>query len=291
MTDARRPAIVDVWMQHPTTRFLNHPAFASLRRWLDDDGLLQAPPLEATIDAMDRTGVEVGLLSAWHGPEGELISNDEVAGWIARHPNRFRGLASVDLRDPMGAVRTLRRYVREEGFVGLRIVPWLWERPPNDRYYYPLYATCVDLDVPVCTQVGHTGPLRPSSTGHPIPYLDDVALDFPELVIVAGHIGYPWTDEMVAVARKHSNVHIDTSAYTARRYPDQLVDYLRNDGASKVLFGTNYPMLTADRALEHLDELALADQALTSFLAGNARRLFNLDRTSPDPSHTGHRDD
>jgi predicted TIM-barrel fold metal-dependent hydrolase len=109
-------------------------------------------------------------------------------------------MASVDLRKPMEAVRELRRCVRESGFKALRVVPWLWGWPPDDRRYYPLYAECVELGIPFCTQVGHTGPLRTSQTGRPIPYLDTVALDFPELTIVAGHIGYPWTEEMIAVA-------------------------------------------------------------------------------------------
>ena len=103
--------------------------------------------------------------------------------------------------------------------------------PPTDRRYYPLYAACVDLDIPFCTQVGHTGPLRPSETGRPIPYIDQVAIDFPELVIVCGHIGYPWTTEMIAVADKHPNVYIDTSAYAAHRYPAELVEYLKGRGA------------------------------------------------------------
>ena len=119
----------------------------------------------------------------------------------------------------MVAVRELRRRVRDDGFVGLRLLPWLWGAPPTDRRYYPLFAECVELGVPFCTQVGHTGPLRPSETGRPIPYIDEIALDFPELVIVCGHIGYPWTEEMIAVARKHENVYIDTSAYTTKRLP------------------------------------------------------------------------
>lgn len=134
--------------------------------------------------------------------------------------------------------------MEELGFVALRIVPWLWQLPPTDRLYYPLYAACVDLGIPFCTQVGHTGPLRPSETGRPIPYIDQVALDFPELTIVCGHIGYPWTTEMIAVADKHAGVYIDTSAYTARRYPRELIDYLRGRGRRNVLFGTNYPMIT-----------------------------------------------
>jgi predicted TIM-barrel fold metal-dependent hydrolase len=268
--------IVDAWMQHPTPRFLEADFLASLRRWSGDmlpEGDL---PLDATLAAMDAGGVDFGLLSAWHGPQGPLIANDEVAAWVAEHPDRLGGLAAVDLRDPMGAVRELRRCVSELGFKGLRVVPWLWDLPPNDRRYYPLYAACVELGVPFCTQVGHTGPLRRSETGRPIPYLDDVALDFPDLVVVAGHIGYPWTEEMVALARKHANVHIDTSAYTTRRYPPELVRYLRNDGRAKVMFGTNWPMIAPARALQHVDELELDPDACRRFLGTNARAVFGI---------------
>src|SRR6185312_15207014 len=95
----------------------------------------------------------------------------------AAHPGRFTGLASVDLSRPMDGVRELRRAVRQLGLRGLRVLPWLWGLPPNDRRYYPLYAECVELGVPFCLQVGHTGPLRSSEPGRPIPYLDDVALE------------------------------------------------------------------------------------------------------------------
>jgi uncharacterized protein len=268
---------IDVWMQHPTLRFLRHDMLESLRRWTGMEVPAEEPPIEVTLGAMDAGGIEFGLLSAWHGPEGWLVSNDEVAGWVDAHPDRFAGVASVDLRKPMEAVRELRRCVTELGFVGLRIVPWLWEAPPTDRRYYPLLAACVELGVPFCTQVGHTGPLRPSETGRPIPYIDQVALDFPELVIVGGHIGYPWTEEMVAVARKHPNVYIDTSAYTAKRYPPELIDYMRTKGGrEKVLFGTNYPMILAQAAIEDLDALGLDDETRELFLAGNARRVFSL---------------
>ncbi|MGW6143066.1 amidohydrolase family protein [Streptomyces sp. NPDC055140] len=102
-------------------------------------------------------------------------------------------MAGADLARPVQAVRELRRAVEELGFVALRIVPWRWRLPPTDRLYYPLYAACVELGTPFCTQVGHTGPLRPSETGRPIPSIDQIALDFPELTIVCGHIGHSWT--------------------------------------------------------------------------------------------------
>lgn len=273
---------IDVWMQHPTRRFLEHDMLASLRRWtggaMPDGQIPEEIPIEATVAAMDAAGVEFGLLSAWRGPNGmDLVSNDEVADWVRAHPSRFAGLATVDLDRPMAAVRELRRRVRDDGFVGLRVVPWLWNAPPTDRRYYPLFAECVELGVPFCTQVGHTGPLRPSETGRPIPYIDQVALDFPELVIVGGHVGYPWTEEMVAVARKHENVYIDTSAYTTKRLPDELIRFMKTrTGQRKVLFGTNYPMIMHDHALDGLDDVGLDDAARADYLHGNAERVFKL---------------
>ncbi len=269
--------MIDVWMQHPTVRFLRHDMLESLRRWTGLEVPDEEIPIEVTLAAMDAAGVDFGLLSAWEDPEGSLIGNDEVHGWVEAHPDRFAGLAAVDLRRPMEAVRELRRCVTELGFKGLRVVPWLWEAPPTDRRYYPLFSECVELGVPFFTQVGHTGPMRPSETGRPIPYVDQVALDFPELTIVGGHIGYPWTEEMVAVARKHPNVYIDTSAYTAERYPAELVAYMKTRGGSrKVLFGTNYPMIPPAQALAGLDHLGLDAETRDLFLDGNARRLLNL---------------
>jgi predicted TIM-barrel fold metal-dependent hydrolase len=270
---------IDAWMQHPTLRFLSQEMFASLRRWTGGRLPSEEIPIAMTIEAMDTAGVEMGLLCAWHGPrEGELISNDEVAGWVAEHPDRFRALAAVDLDRPMAAVRELRARVTDDGFVGLRTLPWLWNAPPTDRRFYALYATCVELGVPFCTQVGHTGPLRPSEPGRPIPYIDQVAIDFPELTIVCGHVGYPWTEEMVAVARKHENVYIDTSAYTIKRLPPELIAYMKTrSGRHKVLFGSNFPMILPAHALEALDDLGLDDETRELFLDGNARRVFRLD--------------
>ena len=270
--------VIDVWMQHPTQRFLRHDMLASLRRWTGGQIPDQELEIGMTVAAMDSAGVDFGLLSAWSAPhQPPLISNEEVASWAEAHPDRFAGLACVDLNKPMEAVRELRRCVEELGFKGLRVVPWLWEAPPTDRRYYPLFAACVELGVPFFTQVGHTGPMRPSETGRPIPYIDQVALDFPELVIVGGHIGYPWTEEMIAVARKHENVHIDTSAYVPKRYPTELIAYMQSgSGRRKVMFGTNYPMIFHQPAVDGIDALGLDDEVRELFLAGNARRVLQL---------------
>ncbi|HSE96949.1 MAG TPA: amidohydrolase family protein, partial [Blastocatellia bacterium] len=179
---------------------------------------------------------------------------------------------------PVEAVRELDRAVNELGFKALRVVPWLWNRPPNDRFYFPLYVKCIELDIPFCTQAGHTGPLMPSEPGRPVPYLDEVALIFPELKIVAGHIGYPWTDEMIGLAWKHENVFIDTSAHLPRYYPPQLLHYMKTYGKDKVMFGTNFPQLTFEKCAEQARALDLPDEVRARFMRENARRVFKLDR-------------
>lgn len=267
--------VIDAWIQHPSPAFLRAPMFASLRRW--SGGVVpEELPIDFTLAALDGAGVSRALLSAWWGPQGALISNDEVAAVVQAHPDRFVGVASVDLLHPMEAVRELRRAVKQLGLRALRILPWLWNLPPNDRHYYPLYAECIELQIPFCLQVGHTGPLCPSEPGRPIPYLDEVALDFPELVIVGGHIGFPWTDEMIALATKYPNVYIDTSAYKPSRYPPSLTAYLRSYGRRKVLFGSNYPMIMPGACLAQLDTLGLDDETKQLFLRDNAARVFGL---------------
>lgn len=267
--------IIDAWAQHPTLRQATDPMFDSLRRWTHAAPPTEELPVAATVAAMDAAGVARSLISAWYAPRNVMISNDEVAGFVAQAPDRLIGVGSCDISRPMAAMREIRRCVRELGFKAIRLLPWLWEAPPTDRRFYPVYAACCELGVPFCTQIGHAGPLMSSEPGRPI-YLDQVAIDFPELTIVAGHIGYPWTDEAIAVATKHERVFIDTSAYTAQRYPAALVEYLRGHGRSKVLFGSNYPMILPAHALHGLDSLGLDEATRKLFLSGNAQRVYGL---------------
>lgn len=269
--------IVDAWAQHPTPGFIQHEMFASLRRWTDMGQVPDKLPVEQTASLFEAAGYETALLSAWWGPQGPLIPNDDVARYVEEHPDLFVGVGSVPVGRPMESIQEARRCVEELGFAAIRILPWLIERPPDDRRLYPIYAALVELDVPICLQVGHTGPMRPSEYGRPIPHVDRMALEFPDLTIVCGHIGAPWTEEMVSLARKYENVYIDTSAYKPTRYPDALVDYLTADGKDKVLFGTNYPMLMPQDALEGLDALGLDPDTERAFLRENALEVFDLE--------------
>jgi predicted TIM-barrel fold metal-dependent hydrolase len=117
----------------------------------------------------------------------------------------------------------------------------------------------------------------PSEPGRPIPYLDEVALAFPNLRLVGGHLGYPWTDEMIALASKHEHVYIDTSAHLPRYYPPQLVDFMNHQGQDKVLFATNFPMLRFETCVQQVRQLNLPPAIETKFLRENARRVYRLD--------------
>jgi len=278
VSEANQPAIIDVWANPPLAEMFAH--LPEVKRLFEQSGTSQF--LERGLSAaevvglMDAAGIERLFVTSWVRPGRSLASNDRVAEFIGDYPGRFVGVAGVDLERPVKAVRELDRAVRELGFKALRIIPWLWKLPPNDRLYYPLYVKCIELGIPFCTQVGHTGPLMPSETGRPIPYLDEVALTFPELKIVGGHIGYPWTDEMIALAWKHEHVYIDTSAYLPRYYPPQLLHFMNSHGQDKVLFATNFPMLELKKCVDQAVALDLKPEARAKFLSGNARRVFGL---------------
>lgn len=266
--------VVDVWAQHPTEFFLEQPFFDSLKRW--SGNTITSIPLEFTVQAMKQANVDTAMISAWYAPEGALISNEEVLGFVEQYPDLFVGMVSVDIRNPVEAVRTVRKYVKEHGFKAVRIVQWLWELPCTHALYYPVLAECAELGVPICLQVGHTGPLRSSESGRPA-HIERIALDFPDLKIVCGHIGYPWHIEMIACATKFENVFIDTSAYKPNRYPAELVKFMKTNGKYKVMFGTNFPMITPQACLEKLDMLELDDEVKELFLHKNAERIFGLE--------------
>ena len=269
---------IDVWMQHPTLRFLRSDMLASLRRWTGGSMPDTDIPIEATIASMDAADVDFGLLSAWRGPNGQdLVSNDEVAEWIRSHPNRFAGLATVDLDRPMEAIRELRRRVRTTDSSDCGWCPGCGTRRPptaatircSPNAWSRGCRSAPRSDTPARCDRRRPDARFPTSTRWPS--------TFPELVIVCGHVGYPWTEEMVAVARKHENVYIDTSAYTIKRLPEELIRFMKTGtGQRKVLFGTNYPMIAHEHALAGLDELGLSDEARRDFLHGNAERVFGL---------------
>jgi predicted TIM-barrel fold metal-dependent hydrolase len=124
-------------------------------------------------------------------------------------------------------------------------------------------------------QVGHSAERMPSAMGRPI-LLDDVALDFPELTIVGAHTGWPWTEELIALAWKHRNVYIGTSAHHPRYWEQTLVNFANSRGRGKVLFGSDYPVMDYADALGAIDKLGLKESAKELLVGGAARKIFRL---------------
>ena len=158
---------------------------------------------------MDRAGVEVGVLRA---------GNAIIADVLAQYPRRFIGLATISPHDGMRGVGELVRLVQDHGFSALRVSSLYNMVPASDRRYYPLFAKCVELDIPVriYTNMNYATD-RPYDLGHPR-HLDQIAMDFPELRIVAGLSGWPWVNEMVALLRRHPNLYCDTASHRPRYF-------------------------------------------------------------------------
>ncbi len=241
--------------------------------------------LEQMLDSMDRAGIgeaflvaakagRVGLPGCYHMPP------EVVADAVARYPDRFHGLIGLDPFQGMDGVRALEDAVSNMGFIGAHLYPHWFDLPPNDAKYYPFYAKCIELDVPVQMQVGqsliYARSHRCRSVGRPI-YLDDIACDLPELKLIGSHVGIPWHDEMIAMAWKHENVYLCTDAHSPRYWPASVVQYLNSYGQDKVIFGTDFPVLRFERTVAEIDALGLKPQVRRKFMRDNVRGLYGLD--------------
>lgn len=276
-TESSRVPVIDAWVQPwlpETVATMPERNFTLADRMEHGARLRAGMPLETLIEEMDANGITRAMCSA-----GPLIPNADVIDAVQRYPDRLIGIASVNpwsVDGVMQAVRELRRLVSEYGFKGLKLEPFILDKVPTEAQWYPLYAACAELDLTVQVQVGGTGPSTyTSETGRP-GHIDRVAIDFPELRIVAGHIGWPWTEEMIAVAAKHPNVYIDTSAHLPKYYPPQFTHFLRTYGRRKCIWASDWPILTFEAATDGLAELGLKPEVERLFMHDNAVEAFQL---------------
>lgn len=236
------------------------------------------------IKKMDQAGIERSLLIAVRAgdirvPESFEVPYESVHKVCSEYPDRFSGLAGIDPFRGMQGLRDLEDAVNEMGFVGAHLYPHWCELPPNHRKYYPYYAKCSELGIPIMMQVGHnlvySRKRRLPSVGKPI-YLDQVAIDFPELKLIGIHIGIPWTEEMISMCWKHENVYTAGDAYAPKYWPKSYVHYANSYGQKKVLFGTDWPVIDPVRAVEEFNQLNFRESASQRILRENALEVFNL---------------
>ncbi len=223
-----------------------------------------------TVDAESATG---------HPP----IANEEVAASCAEHADVLIPFASIDPWRGRAGVRQARRLVEEFGVRGFKFHPSLQGFHPNDRMAYPLYEAVQELGVPALFHTGQTGigaGVRGGGgirLGYSNPLaLDDVAVDFPDLQIVLAHPSFPWQDEALAVATHKPNVYIDLSGWSPKYFPPQLVRYANTLLKHKVLFGSDYPIITPDRWLADFEALDIKPEVRPLILKENAARLLGL---------------
>ena len=238
------------------------------------------------IKKMDQAGIERSLLIAVRAgdirvPESFEIPYERVYDVCSQNPDRFSGLAGVDPFRGMEGLNDLETAVKEYGFVGAHLYPHWCELPPNHRKYYPYYAKCCELGIPIMMQVGHnliySKNRRLPSVGKPI-YLDQVAIDFPELKLIGIHIGIPWAEEMISMCWKHENVYTAGDAYAPKYWPEAFIHYANSYGKHKVMFGTDWPVIDPIRAVDEFNNLNFKDSSKELVLRENAIRVFNLDK-------------
>lgn len=214
-----------------------------------------------------------------------IISNDFIAGLTKQHPDVYLpGWAMVDPWKGEKAIQEIERAIKVLGLFGVKFQQSMQEFFPNDRRFYPIWEACASLKVPVMFHTGTTGIAAgmPGAMGfhlkytRPIPYIDDVAADFPNLTIVAAHPSWPWQDEMIAVALSKGNVLMELSGWAPRYFPEQLKREVNGRLQDKVMFGTDYPLITPQRWLDEFENGGYKPEVVEKVLYKNAIRHFNL---------------
>ncbi len=212
------------------------------------------------------------------------VPNEHVAAAVHKHPDVFMAFGGVDPWKGRLALDEARRCREVLGCKGLKFNPGRQHFFPNDPRFDSLWQTAADLGL-VC--LFHTG-LMGNGAGvrgglgfklkytAPIPYLDDIAADFPDLTLISAHPGWPWQEEQLAMARHKGNVYIDLSGWAPKYFPPQLVQYARTVLKDRVLFGSDWPVLTPERWLEDFDRLDFDPEVRQKILVGNASALFGL---------------
>ncbi len=234
------------------------------------------------IARMDELGISKALICAiitwsYRGQHAiEQTTVEEVVEVSDQYPDRLFGLYGVNPMSAMAGVAELERAVREHRFKGIHIHPHGFDMAPDHAYYFPFYAKCQELGVPAVISMGHTLDIMPIENGRPA-RLDRAAIYFPDLAFVLTHTGWPWIEEAIAMAWKHPNVFLGTSAYAPKYWKPEMVKFINSHGQDKVMWGTDFPLIDHAESLGQIDDLGLRETSKAKLLHDNAARVFGLD--------------
>ena len=257
------------------------PPFMERYKQLYDFERMCTLPFEDFLGEMQKSGVSRAVLHAEYSFGDAELLNKTVAEKVRDHPALLIGFAGLDPPSSPDPVADLDRYVKQWDMKGLNLQPWVQGWYPNDKRFYPLYSYCQDSGMPVAIHTSLNFALhRKIDYGHPL-YLDEVACDFPNLTIVANHAGWPWVNDMVAVAWKRPNVYLEIGAVSPKYIGrpgtgwELLMTYGNSVLQDQILFATD-SLIPHERAVKEVDLLPLNDAVKEKLLYQNAARLLGL---------------
>jgi len=278
-------AVVNIWTREALSHRPDWGEEFFVGKMNAENALMAGLSLEEMIEKMEEAGIEkafliaartgrVGLPGCYHMPYSV------VADACTKYPDRFYGLAGIDPFEGMDGVRAFEDAVTNMGFIGAHMYPHWFELAPDHAKYYPFYAKCCELNVPIQMQVGqsmvYSQEYRTRSVGQPIA-LDAVACDLPELKMIGIHVGIPWHDEMISMAWKHDNIFIGCDAHRPKYWPKSFIHYLNSYGQDKIIFGTDFPVLEFKKTIDDIDALGLKPEVRKKLLRDNVVRVYGLD--------------
>jgi hypothetical protein len=243
---------------------------------------------EQILADLDAAGISHSLITGFDERSScgvTFVHNESVAALVDRHPGRFIPFAGADVMRGSAALAELEQWVLDGGFCGLSLRPFMIGRPATDAAYFPFYAKCVELDVPLSihTSANWTR-TRPSDLGHPR-HVDEVACHFPDLTILMSHAGYPWVLEACLVAWKHPNVYLELGAHRPKYFTapgagwDALMRFGQTTIADKIVYGSGAFLINRPfgQLCDEMRALPVKPEVLEAWLWRNAARLLNIE--------------
>ncbi len=246
--------------------------------------------VEPTVDELAEKYRSMGIFANLLGGDDSSargtppIGNDYLAGIVRQYPDVFCAFGAVDPWKGKVALREIERCSSELGLVGIKFHPNAQEFFLNDQRFYPLYALMEKLGLLMMVHTGMSGAGAGSPGGRgfklkysaPIPYIDDVAADFPGLTIIMAHPSWPWQEEQLAVVSHKGNVYMDLSGWSPKYFQPSLIQYANSRIQDKVMFGSDFPMIQPERWLKDFAQAPFKDELRSKILLENARKLFKL---------------
>ncbi len=236
------------------------------------DSFFKSPELSELVDDMDAHGVEKAVLMS-----SVRVTDSRALKFVEARPDRFALAAGgFNLLKPMPTVRALEAFARNNPVAYAIVGPSFWGDgmyPPTDAVYFPLYTKCCELDLPLCLNTGIPGPPLPAEPQHPL-HLDRVCYRFPELKLCMIHGADPWWDTAIRLMIKYRNLRLMTSAWSPKRLPASLLHYMSTRGKDRILYASDYPVLSFERCLGEVADLDLDDDVKQAWLFDNANAFF-----------------